>query len=208
MRFCKIVDEYGNDFDIDIDVPNVCPHCNIACRFEEIYGYQNNGRSAILMVCPTCGHYICVETHNYRSQTFPTPKFQFDLNDELKILSPRFVEIYSQSMQANLNGQDELVGMGLRKSLEFLVFDFLKSQNIDFNEHTTLSQAINKLDKAFRTTAQVASWIGNDHTHYFVKNSNLNIDSLIKYVKTIAYHITACLIDSETNAIVSAKKKD
>lgn len=207
MRHCQIIDELDNEYSIEVNVPTICPHCNVACHFDEIYGYQKQGRSAVLMICPNCGHYIIVETYMYRSQTYPIPKFKFDLNNELLKLSPRFVEIYCQSMQAKLNGQNELVGMGLRKALEFLLFDYLKSQSIDFNEHTTLSQAINKLDKSFKATAQVASWIGNDSTHYFIKNQDLDIDCLIKYVKTIAYHISACLIDAEANTIVSSKTK-
>ena len=205
MRNFMITDEYNNHFEIEIDVPKICPHCNVASHFNDIYGYQQNGNTAILLICPNCGHYVCIENYKFLLQTFPTPKFQFDLNNELSQLSPRFVSIYCQSMQAKLNNQNELVGIGLRKALEFLIFDFLKFQSIDFNEHTTLSQAINKLDKSFKTTAQVASWIGNDNTHYFVKNQDLDIDCLIKYVKTIAYHISACLIDAEANAIASSK---
>lgn len=207
MRYCQIVDEFDTKYTIEVNVPTNCPHCNVACHFEEVYGYEKNARSAVLMICPRCGHYIVVETSSYKSKTYPTPKFQFDLSSELSNLSSRFVNIYCQSMQAKLNGQDELVGMGLRKALEFLIFDYLKSQNIDFNEHTTLSQAINKLDKSFKTTAQVASWIGNDNTHYFIKNQNLDIDCLVKYVKTIAYHISANLIDKEASEIASSMSK-
>ena len=42
-----------------------------------------------------------------------------------------FVETYSQAIFAEENSLNQLIGIGIRKSLEFLIKDFLISQNGD-----------------------------------------------------------------------------
>ncbi len=56
-----------------------------------------------------------------------------------------FIETYYQSIYAESNSLHQLTGTGLRKSLEFLIKDFLTSQGNeeDTIKNSTLSQYIN-----------------------------------------------------------------
>lgn len=209
MRKFAFYDNENKKTVIPVGIPTKCPHCDVASHFVYIYGYKTPMSSALFMRCPSCGHFICLEldSNDISWKMYPHAIFQYDLPEEISNLSPRFVKTYCQSMQAILNSQDELVGLGLRKALELLVFDYLKNQNIEISEKTTLSQAIEKLDTTFKSTAQVASWIGNDSAHYFERNQDLSIEQMVKYVKTVAYHINANLIDHETADIVKSKTK-
>jgi len=66
---------------------------------------------------------------------------------------------------------DQLVGMGLRKALEFLVKDFVKSQNAEDEqviESKPLAACIRDHidDQKVKNLAERAVWLGNDETHY------------------------------------------
>ena len=45
----------------------------------------------------------------------------------------KFIDVYNQSLEAEIKGLDEIAGMGFRKSLEILVKDFV-SLNVSGNE--------------------------------------------------------------------------
>jgi hypothetical protein len=44
-------------------------------------------------------------------------------------ISPNFVDIYNQAIAAETHQLNQLVGIGLRKALEFLVKDFARTEN-------------------------------------------------------------------------------
>ena len=92
---------------------------------------------------------------------------------EIERVSPQFVEIYNQAMAAEGASLDQLVGMGLRKALEFLVKDFAISSAATEDEKKGITK--NPLgrciedhikDAAVRAAAKRATWLVNDETHY------------------------------------------
>ena len=101
-------------------------------------------------------------------------------------VSPTFVEIMNQVAVAESDQLSQLVGIGLRKGLEFLIKDFAKLQNkedatkVKAIETSALGQVIaNFVDHPkLKAVAQRASWLGNDETHYVRKWDDKDIKDL------------------------------
>jgi hypothetical protein len=104
------------------------------------------------------------------------------LADGIDEISPAFVRIFRQAMQAEMTGWQELVGIGYRKALEFLVKDFLIWQRPDDAEQikaTYLGACIKTMgDALLIASAQRAAWLGNDETHYVRRWPAHDIDDL------------------------------
>lgn len=76
-----------------------------------------------------------------------------------------------------------MVGIGLRKALEFLVKDFAISENpgkVDEIQKNLLGACIDKYinDTNVKECAKRAAWLGNDETHYVRKWGNKDIEDL------------------------------
>ena len=109
---------------------------------------------------------------------------------EITGVSPTFVEVYNQAMATEAMNLDQLVGMGLRKALEFLVKDFAIS-------HATTDEEKKKIrkkqlgpciedhitDAAVRAAAKRATWLGNDETHYVRRWEDKDITDLKNLVR-------------------------
>jgi len=109
---------------------------------------------------------------------------------EIAGVSPTFVEVYNQVVAAEAVNLDQLVGMGLRKALEFLVKDFAIS-------HATTDEEKAKIrkkqlgpciedhirDAAVRAAAKRATWLGNDETHYVRRWEDKDITDLKNLVR-------------------------
>jgi len=124
----------------------------------------------------------------YRGTTASSAPFA--LSAEITGVSPTFVEVYNQAMAAEAMNLDQLVGMGLRKALEFLVKDFAIS-------HATTDEEKKKIrkkqlgpciedhitDAAVRAAAKRATWLGNDETHYVRRWEDKDITDLKNLVR-------------------------
>lgn len=89
--------------------------------------------------------------------------------------------------------------MGYRKSLEFLIKDFIvfiHPEKRDEVEKKSLSKCISDHIESsrIRTLAKASAWIGNDETHYTRKHPDYDIDSLKAFIAS-----TVSFIDSEMN---------
>jgi hypothetical protein len=98
-------------------------------------------------------------------------------------VSPTFCEIYGQIENAKADGLDQLVGIGLRKALEFLVKDFAKSEHpeaLESIERTPLGKCIDTYisDQNVLQCAKRAAWLGNDETHYIRKWTDKDVSDL------------------------------
>lgn len=106
-----------------------------------------------------------------------------DFSEEISNLSPTFVAIYNQALAADSESLDHLVGIGLRKALEFLIKDFAVDQNPDKEESIrkmTLANCIKTYanDPNIQSCATRAAWLGNDETHYTRKWIDKDINDL------------------------------
>ena len=98
-------------------------------------------------------------------------------------VSPTFVAIFNQTMEAESKKLDQLVGIGLRKALEFLIKDFAVAEHPQKDEEIRKSQlasCINKYisDPNVKECARRAAWLGNDETHYTRKWESKDVGDL------------------------------
>lgn len=107
----------------------------------------------------------------YLIRIAPMAPCQAPFSQTIEDLSPAFIEIYNQAMSAESHELGQLVGVGLRKALEFLVKDFSCSQNPGSEAEirsTFLGTCITNYidDVNIKECAKRAAWLGNDETHY------------------------------------------
>jgi len=101
----------------------------------------------------------------------------------IQSVSPTFTEIFGQAEHADAAELDQLVGIGLRKALEFLVKDFAVSEHPDNEQDirammlgSCIEQYIN--DTNVKECAKRAAWLGNDETHYTRKWKSKDVSDL------------------------------
>ena len=92
-------------------------------------------------------------------------------SEEIFSPSTSFVTIYNQALAAESMNLHEVVGIALRKAIEFLVKDYAIAKNpaaSDDIKREQLGKCIesyiddSKIEKCFKR----ATWLGNDETHY------------------------------------------
>jgi len=81
-------------------------------------------------------------------------------------ISPRFVEIMKQVTVADAKDLDDLVGMGLRKALEFLIKDLTIHENPGQKENIEKGELAWVIGQYIKVCARRATWLGNDETHF------------------------------------------
>lgn len=184
----------GSYIDVE-DVPNKCPICHHAIAPSYIDATRTNSDIVNLSFqCTNCnnmfiGIYRRISSSRYRiNKTWPIVPESMDFENEINEVSPMFVETYNQSIYAESNSLNQLTGIGLRKSLEFLIKDFLISQDNskeDTIKNSTLSQCINNFidDNNLVEISKRATWLGNDETHYVRKWEDKDINDLKILIK-------------------------
>lgn len=186
----------GKNASLD-QMPDICPRCHRSVHPKLLPAYFLDGRE-LCQVTFRCTHLKCQEIfigtyfhvgdsggrlrfklrsvtpQNCQKSTFPVV---------IQELSPLFCEIYNQSEEAGSIELDQLVGIGLRKALEFLVKDFAVSEHADKESEirssllgSCITQYVN--DANVRECAKRAVWLGNDETHYTRKWETKDVTDL------------------------------
>ncbi len=114
-------------------------------------------------------------------------------------ISPMFCAIYNEATHAEALHLLNVAGPGFRKALEFLIKDFLISEEPDKAEgikKMDLGNALaNKISDAnIKKCAQRAAWLGNDETHYERRWSNHDLSDLKRLVKLTVNWIESTLL--------------
>lgn len=180
--------------------PNDCPICHEKINpFRVAWVSEGflNSKIEIVFLCNNkrCNHFFIAyynkDKRNYfvLNKSEPCIYEEIKFYDEINSISPKFTEIYNQAMQAKFLGLNEIAGIGLRKSLEFLVKDYIieflkKDKNIikKIQLGTAIEQNIDDMD--IKETAKRATWIGNDETHYDRIWVNKDVEDLIFLIET------------------------
>ncbi|WP_413373336.1 hypothetical protein [Paenibacillus taichungensis] len=193
------------------EVPDRCPICQVYVIPQLLYGLKKDYKNMVAVFL--CTNNRCREVFmayyygiEYANTSSPLPKLYKldslapknisvpDIDKHVVNLSPNFAEIYTQALQAESLGLDQICGPGYRKSLEFLVKDYLIHKNPDQVieiKSKMLMPCINTItDENIKFAAQRATWIGNDETHYVrkweekdVTDLKLLIDLTINFIK-------------------------
>ena len=183
--------------------PDMCPLCNIGIDPRLINGVLTEGhfnRVELVFQCPRSdclylfiGYYYLQHQRVSRDifvlhHTKPTNFLSSEFGDIIRFVSEDFINIYNQSEQAEKLGLVEIAGPGFRKSLEFLIKDYVTLKKPDKQEEVKKSLlgsiiASNIDDARIQTTAKRAAWLGNDETHYYRKWENRDIKDLKILIK-------------------------
>ena len=122
------------------------------------------------------------------SATVPITPNKIEFRTEVADVSPGFCAIYSQADLAEKYELDLIAGCGYRKSLEFLIKDYLSTLHESEAESirsTSLGECIKKWvdDPKIKVTAKRATWLGNDEVHYSRKWESKDVEDLKALVK-------------------------
>jgi hypothetical protein len=103
--------------------------------------------------------------------------------EEIKELSPNFIEIFGQASAAEQYQLGQIAGVGYRKALEFLVKDYCIFKHPCEEEKirsvflgTCIETYVD--DANIRDCAKLATWLGNDETHYVRRWEDKDIKDL------------------------------
>lgn len=216
MTFALYNIEFNNNT-AKIQFPPICPHCNLGIVPEILYVSKLTERKnfGVLFLCPSCKQFIFYTyfyTQDYRIGYFKGyyPKDEISLNipEEIKEFSPRFVEIFTQSLKAYRHNYNEIVGVGLRKSIEFLVKDYLihiKHKDKNKISKMNLGSIFKEIDDTkLGPLITAITWIGNDETHYICKYEDKTIDDMLKFIYALIHYISIELISSNAYSFIAS----
>lgn len=161
---------------------------------------------SVVYFCPHCEKEFLLSYKLFRNEAgcYETtlkenkPDFSYLLSDlprEIEQISKKFRQIYSQSLIAEKENLDLIAGVGFRKSVEFLVKDYLINLLKEDEKNISkmpLSRAINMIENTrIKSSALAATWLGNDETHYEKKYTDKDINDMKRFIKTLTYHIAS-----------------
>jgi hypothetical protein len=135
------------------------------------------------------GYYFLKEIVPPEPQSYSQP-------EELMKISPDFCAIYNEAHRAEQLGLLLISGPGYRKALEFLIKDYLTSQQTteeakkDIAELPLMS-CVKKYvtDTRIRTTAERVTWLGNEETHYIRKREDKDLQDTKDLIKLTGFWI-------------------
>lgn len=226
----KAQDNYGNTVSVvtNDERVNSCPICHVGIKPYAMSSFLNgvNLKSRYLQKiyrCPNCNmifialfeqgkgrnsrggprdDYFFLRSEPYRPSE---PSFP----ENIKSISSSFCSIYAQATSAEEQGLSDICGVGYRKALEFLIKDYLinKKAELGLDEETIKKTSLGNCikhhikDPNVQEMAELATWLGNDETHYYRKWENKDLADLKELI-----HLTMNTIDS--NLIFEKHKRD
>jgi hypothetical protein len=188
-------------------LPDTCPICSVAISPEFILVYEKDKwYSHLLCGCPRneCASlffavyskdmFSVSPTLHFRN-CYPYSKIKKDFPQEISELSSNFVEIYNQAYIAEQENLDLICGVGYRKSLEYLIKDYVISL---FPAKETklkgmlLQQCIQQFiaEPTIKQMAERATWLGNDETHYVRKWDDKDLQDLKNLIDLTVFYIS------------------
>lgn len=132
----------------------------------------------------------------------PRSHISQEFSGEINKVSPRFVEIFNQAFIAEHNGLNQICGPGYRKALEFLIKDYVISKSPEIKdeiENKFLGKVIkeNIDDPNVKLTAELATWLGNDETHFIRIWTELDIRDLKQLIQLTVKWIESEIITTD-----------
>ncbi|MBQ7046250.1 MAG: DUF4145 domain-containing protein [Oscillospiraceae bacterium] len=192
---------------------NKCPHCDTSFDGKYISAHyhpscQSGTESSssfelcVVYFCHTCNHCFVGMYDGYRANkyndmyfklknVYPFNSRKITFPETIKELSPSFVSIYNEAWQAEQRGLSSICGLGYRKSLEYLVKDYLIFRHPEEKEeilNTFLGNLIkDKLDnEKIKILASRSAWLGNDEAHYLKLHEGYDVQDLKQFINAMA----------------------
>ncbi len=204
------------------ELPDKCPRCHRAIdalhRDGDAFLSENWLTLDVIFRCPSenCGR-IFVAT--YTKPSYPFPSYKLDLcipqvfqgkvfHASILEMSASFVKIYSQALKAESLQLNEICGAGFRRSLEFLIKDYLircmpeKENEI---KSAALGVCINNYfpDSNVKSCAARAVWLGNDETHFIRKYTEHDLSDLKMLIELTVHWMVSEIVTRDYVASLS-----
>lgn len=199
-----------------LDKPNVCPYCGVTIdsvhkETKEIT-YSSSDIKRVYIVVFQCTNDTCNKYHFavYLSKTiyggggsqtatlayvYPNSPPQ-GLMKSINEISPSCAKIYNQAIDSEQKGLDELVGIGIRKALDFLLYDmgeryYKEESAFNNNPKTTLMDRVKKFidNPKVVSLATASAWLGNDFTHPIRRHPDKEVAELKAIMESLVYHV-------------------
>lgn len=200
------------------DLPDICPHCNIG-MMPILSTYNANiekSNIGIIIKCPSCKNIFFVlydlymdEYNNLSSSLstiYPEQEVLEDLPSKIKDYFPEFHEIYNQAHIAENKNLNEITGMAYRKSLEFLVKNYLIQKlphESDSVIKETLGASIKRIEfPSIKALAIAASWLGNDQTHFVKKHIDYDLKDMKAFIIALCHLIISERVADEALQLI------
>lgn len=217
MIYANNYDYNHNSVDTEefkMNIPRICRHCHQTGEqtFINATVIKKNmiddpdiseTNFVVFTGCSYCGNvtqHFCTEYAEFGEyrytlgKTIPEkPTTEIKIPGNISTISPDFIDIYKQATIAEKQQLTHLAGMGYRKSIEFLITDYLlaytpKGVTIEWikDPNTSLSKKISKLkNERLKQLSRAISFIGNDETHYVKRNPDYDIQDLKEFIKVL-----------------------
>lgn len=183
-----------------------CPFCGVI-NIPEYLFLKNVERSDFLNVFTQCTNPTCRNMFITQFSTVGVRKPVFTkilptalpekrtFSNIISELSPNFCEIYNQAYIAEQTNLMQICGTGYRKSLEFLIKDYLISTLPEDQHEAIKNKFLNNCIRDnisninIKTEASRAVWLGNDETHYTRKWEDKDINDLKSIIELTLHWI-------------------
>ncbi|MBR1806375.1 MAG: hypothetical protein IJ774_08330 [Selenomonadaceae bacterium] len=203
-----------------LDVRDVCPHCHQSTSLQVLQAVKSpvSNECAAVLLCRRCKRLVFADllllnkllgTDDTKLiALYPNPK-DLEIPAEMDLHYPTFYELYRQAHRAEEENLTEIVGAAYRKALETLVKTYLTEQfPADAPAISTelLGNSIARIEyPRIKALAKVAAWIGNDETHTFKKNPDLNVADMKNFMVALCHLILAEKVGDEAAELVARK---
>ena len=187
---------------ITIQIPKTCPLCGIgnnptnneAGKLEIQEGYI----ITLHHRCPSCKKYHMTNQEYLRQSDETTMALVYpnkvvtDIDRLFIDHAPRFVEFYSEAIEAEKMGLENIAGTGYRSAIECLIKDYALDFGLDDKEYLSspklsFNNAIDRYikdDELLKGALHFIREVGNDYTHWD-KNSSISLLTMKHYVEII-----------------------
>lgn len=183
-----------------------CPFCGVI-NIPEYLFLKNVERSDFLNVFTQCTNPTCRNMFITQFSTVGVRKPVFTkilptalpekrtFSNIISELSPNFCEIYNQAYIAEQTNLMQICDTGYRKSLEFLIKDYLISTLPEDQHEAIKNKFLNNCIRDnisninIKTVASRAVWLGNDETHYTRKWEDKDINDLKSIIELTLHWI-------------------
>ena len=193
------------------NTPDECPQCHNKGTFPPLYLFYNpntdsKNKLEVVFRCPNSkcyevfvGYYTCSSGSVFEFvRSEPKKYIPRIFSDTIQEISPNFILIYNQSLSAENSNLNQICGVGYRKSIEFLIKDYLLSKTNDEKKKEIIKKEILASciscwveDSNIKNVAKRAAWLGNDETHYVRKWEQKDLKDLKKLIDLTIHWIEA-----------------
>ncbi len=187
---------------LTIQIPQTCPWCGIGnnptnneagkIEIQEGYIFSMHHR------CPACKKYHMTNQEYLRQADKTTMilvypnKVVTDIDRLFIEYAPRFVEFYSEAIEAEKSGLENIAGTGYRSAVECLIKDYALAFELDTKEYLsdpklTFNNAIDRYvkdDDLLKGALHFIRTVGNGYTHWN-KSTSISLPELKNYVDII-----------------------